>query len=78
MSETVKQRNRREKRPKINMVSVLAALAFIGIVVLLALGSMVIKKYTPSKERVDLEQKPALAVTKKRIFTPGYFDSAFC
>ena len=55
MSETVKQRNRREKRPRINMVPVLAALAFIGIVVLLALGSMVIKKYTPSKERVDLD-----------------------
>lgn len=55
MSETVKQRNRRQKRPRINMVPVLAALAFIGIVVLLALGSIMIKKYTPSKERVDLD-----------------------
>ena len=53
MSETVKQRNRRQKRPKLNMAPILAALAFIGIVVLLALGSVVIKKYTPSKERVD-------------------------
>lgn len=55
MSETVKQRNRRQKRPKLNMAPILAALAFIGIVVLLALGSVVIKKYTPSKERVDLD-----------------------
>ena len=55
MSETVKQRNRRPKRPKLNMAPILAALAFIGIVVLLALGSVVIKKYTPSKERVDLD-----------------------
>lgn len=55
MSETVKQRNRRPKRPKLNMTPILAALAFIGIVVLLALGSVVIKKYTPSKERVDLD-----------------------
>ncbi|MCI8858727.1 MAG: glycosyl hydrolase family 18 [Lachnospiraceae bacterium] len=37
------------------MAPILAALAFIGIVVLLALGSVVIKKYTPSKERVDLD-----------------------
>lgn len=55
MSETVKQRNRRQKRPKLNIAPILAALAFIGIVVLLALGSVVIKKYTPSKERVDLD-----------------------
>lgn len=55
MSETVNQRNKRQKRPKINMVPIFAALAFITIVVLLALGSMVIKKYTPSKERVDLD-----------------------
>ncbi len=55
MSETLKQRKSRQKRPKTSRTPILAVLAFTGIVCLLALGSAAIKKYSPSKERIDLD-----------------------
>ena len=48
------RRNRRRRRSR--MTPVLAAVIFITVVVLLALLSVVIKKYSPSKERADLNE----------------------
>lgn len=48
------RRNRRRRRNR--MTPVLAAVIFITVVVLLALLSVVIKKYSPSKERADLNE----------------------
>lgn len=53
MPETERPRNRR-RQPRTNRTPILAAIAFIGIVLLVAACSVVIRKYTPSKERVDL------------------------
>ena len=53
MPETERPRNRR-RQPRTNRTPILAAIAFIGIVLLVAVCSVVIRKYTPSKERVDL------------------------
>lgn len=49
------QRNGRRRKQKKNS-SVLVAIIFILAVVLVAVGSVVIKKYTPTKERVDLNE----------------------
>lgn len=59
MPETEKvnrQRVRQPRMPKRNVMPILVAIAFIFIVLLAALISAVVKKYTPTKERVDLQE----------------------
>lgn len=59
MPEAGRENRRRMKRPrkaKINVAPILVAIAFIMIVLLAALISMVVKKYTPTKERVNLQE----------------------
>lgn len=59
MPEAGRENRRRMKRPrkaKINAAPILVAIAFIMIVLLAALISMVVKKYTPTKERVNLQE----------------------
>ena len=47
---------KRPRKAKINVAPILVAIAFIMIVLLAALISMVVKKYTPTKERVNLQE----------------------
>ena len=49
------RRRRRRGRKNNNRMPVIVGAAFVAVVVLLALLSIVIKKYSPSKERVDLD-----------------------
>ncbi len=56
MSETGKRRIKRKKRPEINKAPVIAAMVFVIVVIAAALFSMMIKKYSPSKERADLRE----------------------
>lgn len=56
MSETEKRRIKRKKRPGINKAPVIAAIVFIIVVIAAAMLSVMIKKYSPSKERVDLRE----------------------
>lgn len=51
-----RQRVRQPRTPKRNVMPILVAIAFIFIVLLAALISAVVKKYTPTKERVDLQE----------------------
>lgn len=51
-----RQRMKRSRKPKVNIMPVLVGTAFIVIVLLIALISMAVKKYTPTKERVDLQE----------------------
>lgn len=51
-----RRRMKRSRKAKINVAPILVAIAFIMIVLLAALISMVVKKYTPTKERVDLQE----------------------
>lgn len=56
MSDTEKQGTGRRKRRRINKTPIIAAIAFIGVVILAAFASVMIKKYTPSKELADLQE----------------------
>lgn len=59
MPETEKEnrpRIKQPKGPKINKAPILAAIAFILLVLLIAFISTIVKKYTPTKERVDLQE----------------------
>ncbi|MCI9446601.1 MAG: glycosyl hydrolase family 18 [Lachnospiraceae bacterium] len=47
---------KRPRGPKINKAPILAAIAFIFIVLLAAFISTLVKKYTPTKERADLQE----------------------
>lgn len=51
-----RRRMKRSRKAKINVAPILVAIAFIMIVLLAALISMVVKKYTPTKERVNLQE----------------------
>ncbi len=51
-----RQRMKRPRGPKINKAPILAAIAFIFIVLLAAFISTLVKKYTPTKERADLQE----------------------
>lgn len=51
-----RQRGRRPKGPKINLAPIFAAAAFIVVVLFVAFISILVKKYTPTKERVDLQE----------------------
>ncbi len=51
-----RQRSRQPRGPKVNLAPILAAVAFIVIVLFVAFISTLIKKYTPTKERVDLRE----------------------
>lgn len=51
-----RQRNRQPRGPKVNMAPILVAIAFIVVVLFVAFISTLIKKYTPTKERVDLQE----------------------
>lgn len=51
-----RQRMRQPRKPKVNVAPILVAIAFIVVVILAALISMVVKKYTPTKERADLQE----------------------
>lgn len=49
------RKNNRNRSRKNNTAPVLTAAIFVGVVLLVALGSIVIKRYSPTKERADLE-----------------------
>lgn len=51
-----RQRTKQPRGPKANMAPILAAIAFIVVVLFVAFISVLIKKYTPTKERVDLQE----------------------
>lgn len=51
-----RQRMKRPRKQKVNVMPVLVAIAFILVVLLIALISMVVKKYTPTKERANLQE----------------------
>ncbi len=57
MSETDREKvRRRKKRRRVNLMPVFVAVAFSVIVLMAVLLSIVIKKYSPTKERVDLRE----------------------
>ena len=56
MSETENQQKGTPRRPRINKMPFLVATLFIIVVVLVAFVSVLIKKYTPSKEQADLQE----------------------
>ena len=47
---------KRPRGPRINKTPILVAIVFILVVLVAALGSVLIKKYTPTKERADLQE----------------------
>ena len=47
---------KRPRGPRINKAPILAAIVFILVVLVAALGSIFIKKYTPTKERANLQE----------------------
>lgn len=51
-----RQRAKKPRGPRINKAPVFAAIAFIVIVLLAAFISTLVKKYTPTKERADLQE----------------------
>ncbi len=57
MSETERDRvRRRKKRPRVNKMPIFIAIAFIIIVLFAVMLSIIIKKYSPSKERANLQE----------------------
>ncbi len=59
MPETGREKRRRStqpRNPKVNLAPILVAIAFIVVVLFVAFISALIKKYTPTKERVDLQE----------------------
>ena len=57
MSETERDRvRRRKKRPRVNKMPIFIAIAFIIIVLFAVMLSIIIKKYSPSKERANLQK----------------------
>lgn len=59
MPETGRENRSRERQPrgrKVNKVPILAGIAFILIVLLAAFISTMVRKYTPTKERVNLQE----------------------
>lgn len=57
MSEIERSRvRRRRKRPRVNLMPIFIAIAFITIVLFAVMLSIFIKKYSPSKERADLQE----------------------
>ncbi|NBH12953.1 glycosyl hydrolase family 18 [Lachnospiraceae bacterium] len=57
MSETDRERvRRRKKRSRVNLRPLFAAIAFSALVLTAVFVSIFIKKYTPTKERVDLQE----------------------
>ena len=47
---------KRPRGPRINKAPILAAIVFILVVLVAAVGSIFIKKYTPTKERANLQE----------------------
>ena len=59
MPETERENRPRVRKPKgrrVNKAPILAAIAFILIVLLIAVISTIVRKYTPTKERANLQE----------------------